>query len=77
MKAIATLRKLLEVEFDNKPAVLALDAFSQAGAYVALVARTEKDLKAVAEDLFSSLDDETTYKLVRGNAIRMLELDRV
>ena len=25
----------------------------------------------------SGLDDETTYKVLRGNAIRMLELDRV
>ena len=36
---------------------------------------TWPNTKAVAEDLFSSLDDETTYKLVRGNAIRMLSLD--
>ena len=36
---------------------------------------TWPDTKAVAEDLFSALDDETTYKLVRGNAIRMLGLD--
>ena len=25
----------------------------------------------------SGLDDETTYKVLRGNAIRMLELNRV
>ena len=36
---------------------------------------TWPDTKAVAEELFSSLDDETTYKIVRGNAIRMLSLD--
>ena len=36
---------------------------------------TWPNTKAVAEELFSSLDDETTYKLVRGNAIRMLSLD--
>lgn len=31
--------------------------------------------KQVAEEMFADLDDETIYKLVRGNAIRMLELD--
>ena len=36
---------------------------------------TWPDTKSVAEELFSMLDDETTYKLVRGNAIRMLSLD--
>jgi len=28
----------------------------------------------VAEDMFAGLDDETVYKIVRGNALRMLEL---
>jgi predicted TIM-barrel fold metal-dependent hydrolase len=36
---------------------------------------TWPNTKAIAEDLFAELDDETTYKLVRGNAIRMLSLD--
>jgi hypothetical protein len=31
----------------------------------------------VAEDLMGHLPDEVVYKIVRGNAIRMLELDRV
>jgi hypothetical protein len=29
----------------------------------------------VAEKMFSGLDDDTIYKIVRGNAIRMLSLD--
>ncbi|HWE55742.1 MAG TPA: amidohydrolase family protein [Acidimicrobiales bacterium] len=36
---------------------------------------TWPDTKAVAEEMFASLDDETVYKIVRGNAIRMLSLD--
>jgi predicted TIM-barrel fold metal-dependent hydrolase len=31
--------------------------------------------KKVAEEMFAGLDDETIYKVVRGNAIRMLSLD--
>ena len=31
--------------------------------------------KAVAEKMFAGLSDEDTYKIVRGNAIRMLHLD--
>ena len=31
--------------------------------------------KEVAEKMFTGLDDETIYKIVRGNAIRMLSLD--
>jgi predicted TIM-barrel fold metal-dependent hydrolase len=33
--------------------------------------------KQVAEEMFAELDDETIYKLVRSNAMRMLELDFV
>ncbi len=36
---------------------------------------TWPDTKAVAEKMFTGLDDETVYKIVRGNAIRMLSLD--
>ena len=36
---------------------------------------TWPDTKEVAEDMFAALDDETIYKIVRGNAIRMLSLD--
>jgi len=36
---------------------------------------TWPNTKEVAEDLVGGLDDETVYKLMRGNAIRMLELD--
>jgi predicted TIM-barrel fold metal-dependent hydrolase len=36
---------------------------------------TWPNTKAVAEELFAELDDEATYKIVRGNAIRMLHLD--
>jgi predicted TIM-barrel fold metal-dependent hydrolase len=36
---------------------------------------TWPDTKAVAEKMFADLDDETIYKIVRGNAIRMLSLD--
>jgi predicted TIM-barrel fold metal-dependent hydrolase len=32
--------------------------------------------KKVAEELMDGLPDETVYKIMRGNAIRMLELDR-
>ncbi len=28
----------------------------------------------VAEEMFAGLDDETVYKIVRGNALRMLEI---
>jgi hypothetical protein len=33
--------------------------------------------KKVAEDLMRGLDDDTVYKLMRGNAIKMLSLDLV
>ena len=33
--------------------------------------------KKVAEEMFADLDDETVYKICRGNAIRMLHLDFV
>jgi predicted TIM-barrel fold metal-dependent hydrolase len=36
---------------------------------------TWPDTKAIAEEMFAGLDDETMYKIVRGNAIRMLGLD--
>jgi predicted TIM-barrel fold metal-dependent hydrolase len=36
---------------------------------------TWPDTKKVAEDLMGDLPDEVVYKLVRGNAIRMLQLD--
>jgi predicted TIM-barrel fold metal-dependent hydrolase len=36
---------------------------------------TWPDTKEVAEKMFADLDDETIYKIVRGNAIRMLSLD--
>jgi predicted TIM-barrel fold metal-dependent hydrolase len=36
---------------------------------------TWPDTKAIAEEMMSGLDDETVYKIVRGNAIRMLSLD--
>jgi predicted TIM-barrel fold metal-dependent hydrolase len=32
--------------------------------------------KELAEEMFAALDDESIYKIVRGNAIRMLSLDR-
>mgnify|MGYP000579528950 CR=1 FL=1 len=32
-------------------------------------------VKEIAEKMFAGLDDETLYKVVRGNAIRMLGLD--
>jgi predicted TIM-barrel fold metal-dependent hydrolase len=38
---------------------------------------TWPNTKAVAEKMFESLDDETVYKICRGNAIRMLHLDFV
>jgi len=36
---------------------------------------TWPDTKEIAEKMFAGLDDETIYKIVRGNAIRMLSLD--
>ena len=42
------------------------------------LARTEAwriSTRQVAEKMMADLDDETVYKIVRGNAIRMLELD--
>jgi predicted TIM-barrel fold metal-dependent hydrolase len=36
---------------------------------------TWPDTKKVAEELFAGLDDETIWKITRGNAIRMLKLD--
>lgn len=36
---------------------------------------TWPDTKEIAEEMFAGLDDETVYKIVRGNAIRMLSLD--
>jgi predicted TIM-barrel fold metal-dependent hydrolase len=36
---------------------------------------TWPDTKEIAEEMFAGLDDETVYKIVRGNAIRMLGLD--
>jgi predicted TIM-barrel fold metal-dependent hydrolase len=36
---------------------------------------TWPDTKAIAEKMFEGLDDETLYKVVRGNAIKMLSLD--
>lgn len=36
---------------------------------------TWPDTKEIAEEMFAGLDEETTYKIVRGNAIRMLGLD--
>ena len=36
---------------------------------------TWPDTKAVAEDMMGHLPDEVVYKIVRGNAIRMLSLD--
>jgi predicted TIM-barrel fold metal-dependent hydrolase len=36
---------------------------------------TWPDTKAVAEDMMRELPDDVVYKLVRGNAIRMLSLD--
>ena len=38
---------------------------------------TWPDTKAVAEDMMRDLPDDVVYKLVRGNAIRMLSLDVV
>ena len=35
---------------------------------------TWPDTRAVAEKMFADLDDETIYKIVRGNALRMLDL---
>jgi len=37
---------------------------------------TWPDTKEVAEDLLAGLPDDVRYKIVRGNAIRMLSLDR-
>ena len=36
---------------------------------------TWPDTKEVAEELMAGLDDDVVYKIVRGNAIRMLQLD--
>ncbi|MDQ1397314.1 MAG: hypothetical protein QOG64_2573 [Acidimicrobiaceae bacterium] len=36
---------------------------------------TWPDTKKVAEELMEGLDEQTVYKIMRGNAIRMLELD--
>ena len=36
---------------------------------------TWPDTKKVAEEMFADLSDEDVYKIVRGNAIRMLSLD--
>jgi predicted TIM-barrel fold metal-dependent hydrolase len=36
---------------------------------------TWPNTKAVAEKMFANLDDEKTYKIMRGNTIRMLGLD--
>ena len=38
---------------------------------------TWPDSKAYAEKMVAGLDDEAVYKILRGNAIKMLELDRV
>jgi predicted TIM-barrel fold metal-dependent hydrolase len=37
---------------------------------------TWPDTKQVAEEMFAGLDDDVVYKICRGNAIRMLGLDR-
>jgi predicted TIM-barrel fold metal-dependent hydrolase len=37
---------------------------------------TWPDSRAYAEKILAGFDDEVTYKVLRGNAIRMLELDR-
>jgi predicted TIM-barrel fold metal-dependent hydrolase len=36
---------------------------------------TWPDTKELATDMMSGLDDDTVYKIMRGNAIRMLDLD--
>jgi predicted TIM-barrel fold metal-dependent hydrolase len=36
---------------------------------------TWPDTKKIAEEMVAGLDDETVYKIMRGNAIRMLHLD--
>ena len=36
---------------------------------------TWPDTKQVAEKMMADLSDDVVYKIVRGNAIRMLELD--
>jgi predicted TIM-barrel fold metal-dependent hydrolase len=36
---------------------------------------TWPDTKQVAEEMFAGLDEDTIYKIVRGNAIRLLSLD--
>jgi predicted TIM-barrel fold metal-dependent hydrolase len=38
---------------------------------------TWPDTKKIAEEMVAGLDDETVYKIMRGNAIRMLHLDLV
>jgi predicted TIM-barrel fold metal-dependent hydrolase len=36
---------------------------------------TWPDTKALAESMCASLDEATVYKIIRGNAIKMLSLD--
>ncbi|HEY5946714.1 MAG TPA: tetratricopeptide repeat protein [Kofleriaceae bacterium] len=50
-KAIATLRKLLEVEFDNKPAVLALDRlYTTTGAWPELTEILRREIQLAEHD---------------------------
>ncbi|NVB84939.1 MAG: tetratricopeptide repeat protein [Kofleriaceae bacterium] len=50
-KAIATLRKLLEVEFDNKPAVLALDRlYTQTNAWPELTEILRREIQLAESD---------------------------
>ena len=50
-KSIATLRKLLEVEFDNKPAVLALDRlYSATGAWPELTDILRREIQLAESD---------------------------
>ena len=50
-KAIATYKKLLEVEFDNKPAVLALDRlYSSTGAYPELTDVLRREIQLAEND---------------------------
>jgi predicted TIM-barrel fold metal-dependent hydrolase len=37
---------------------------------------TWPDTKKIAEDMMGDLPDDVVYKIVRGNAIKMLSLDR-
>ena len=41
------------------------------------LAKSREEAKEYAEKITAHLDDEMTYKVLRGNAIKMLELDRV